>query len=168
MKIALAAILLILAVLASGCTIGAPIKNPDTVGRHATPAATRVPVAAAPRGQAMGLFRPNLTGTWTGEMKGYEEDNGFMDYDDMTISMVVTEQHGQIFSGRLRFTSNESEETKEFAGAIGRDNVTLSIVEKGGGSSSGTFLAKDRIELLYVDDTPPYRIAVDTLRKEPV
>jgi len=107
-----------------------------------------------------------MTGTWTGTMQGYEEGTGFTDYAGATLAMVVDEQQGRIFSGRLLFKANGTTgRTKDFAGAIGRDGRTLAIVEQGGGFSSGSIVSEGEIELTYLHDSPPYGIAVDSLKK---
>jgi hypothetical protein len=147
MKIALTIILVILAVLACGCTATAP---------YATPAAatTAAPVPTT----------PNLLGTWIGTMLGYEERIGFTDYGKMPITMVVTEQQGRLFSGYLKFGVN-STQTLAMAGVIGRDGKTFAIVENVNGYTTGEFIGTDTIELTHVDDADPYSVAIDTLKR---
>ena len=147
MKIALTILLVILAVLACGCTATAP---------SATPAAA-TPAAPAP-------ITPNLLGTWIGTMLGYEERIGFTDYDKMPITMVVTEQQGRLFSGYLKFGVN-STQTLAMAGVIGRDGKTFAIVENVTGYTTGEFIGTDTIELTHVDDADPYSVAIDTLKR---
>lgn len=147
MKIALSIILVILAVLACGCTATAP---------SATPAAATT-TAAVPT-------TPNLLGTWIGTMLGYEERIGFTDYGKMPITMVVTEQQGRLFSGYLKFGVN-STQNLAMAGVIGRDGKTFSIVENVNGYTTGEFIGTDTIELIHVDDADPYSVAIDTLKR---
>lgn len=147
MKIALTILLVILAVLACGCTATAP---------SATPAAATT-AAPAP-------ITPNLLGTWTGTMLGYEERTGFTDYGKMPITMVVTEQQGRLFSGYLKFGVN-STQTLAMAGVIGRDGKTFAIVENVNGYTTGEFIGTDTIELTHVDDADPYSVAIDTLKR---
>jgi hypothetical protein len=147
MKIALTILLVILAVLACGCTATAP---------SATPAAA-TPAAPAP-------ITPNLLGTWIGTMLGYEERIGFTDYGKMPITMVVTEQQGRLFSGYLKFGVN-STQTLAMAGVIGRDGKTFAIVENVNGYTTGEFIGTDTIELTHVDDADPYSVAIDTLKR---
>ena len=147
MKIALMILLVILAVLACGCTATAP---------SATPAAA-TPAAPAP-------ITPNLAGTWIGTMLGYEERIGFTDYDKMPITMVVTEQQGRLFSGYLKFGVN-STQTLAMAGVIGRDGKTFAIVENINGYTTGELIGTDTIELTHVDDADPYSVAIDTLKR---
>ena len=147
MKIALTIILVILAVLACGCTATAP---------SATPAAATT-AAPAP-------ITPNLLGTWIGTMLGYEERIGFTDYGKMPITMVVTEQQGRLFSGYLKFGVN-STQTLAMAGVIGRDGKTFAIVENINGYTTGELIGTDTIELTHVDDADPYSVAIDTLKR---
>jgi len=149
MKTALTLIFLIAAVLACGCT--APSSPAPAV-----PAATGTPAAI-----------PNLTGTWAGPMTGYDESTGFTDYRNDTIAMVVTGQKDRVFNGYFRFFWNGSEQTLGFAGVIGRDGRTLSIVEKDSGYTSGEIISADEIELTYRDAATPYSVAIDSLKRVP-
>ena len=142
MKTAFTILLLILAVLASGCTT-------------ATPAV--VPVQKT--------VIPNLTGNWTGPMLGFDEREGFTDHPNLTAVMTVSEQHGRVFSGFITFRSISTESTDEFAGVIGRDNRTLTIAEHGGGYCTGEVLSKDEIELIYMQDGSPYSISIDSFKR---
>ncbi len=148
MKIAIVILLVILAALACGCTSTAPNAVP-------------VPVATTP---AAAAATPNLIGTWTGQMQGYEERIGYTDYGKMPITMVVTEQQGRLFSGHLKFGVN-STETMPMAGVISRDGRTLAIVENANGYTSGEITGTDTMELTHIDDADPYSAALDTLKR---
>lgn len=43
--------------------------------------------------------------------------------------------------------------------------MTLTIVEKDGGYSYGTFIGPDEIDLVYADNAEPFEVAIDSLRK---
>ncbi len=148
MKTALTLVILVLALLASGCTSTAP--SPAAAASAATPA----PAAPA---------SPNLTGTWTGTMLGYEEGTGFTDYNNETISMVVTEQRGRLFAGHLVFGNSSA--TLAMAGVISRDGRTFALVENVNGYTTGEFTGADTIELTHADDADPYSVALDTLKR---
>ncbi|MDD1693232.1 MAG: hypothetical protein LUQ71_00760 [Methanoregula sp.] len=148
MKIAAAVLLIILAVIACGCTSQAPA---------ATPATTAVAVSAP--------FPPDLTGTWKGLTTGYEPGVGFTDYGNATMSMIVSEQKGRIFAGTFVFTSPNGSESIAFSGVIGRDGKTLTIPQKTGGYSFGEITAPGEIELIYVDTGTHYSSSIDTLNK---
>jgi hypothetical protein len=153
MKTAFTILLVVAAVLASGCMAPAP----------AAPVTTSLPGTAAV--QAI----TDLTGNWTGPMKGYDERTGFTDYPNMTIRLTVTEQHDRLFSGYLVFNDTSGEESSTVvAGAISRDGRTLAIVEKDSGYSFGTIISDNEIEMTYMTDATPYSIAVDSFKREPV
>jgi hypothetical protein len=154
MKIAVAILFVILAVLAGGCIGTAPS------GTAPTPAVTLVTPGPVP---APAL--PDLTGTWTGPTQGYDEGIGFTDYPGLSLALNVTEQHGRLFTGRVEFTMNGTRSALPVAGVISRDGTTFSMVEKGAGYSTGVVLGKDEIELMYMDDHTPFSAAVDTLKR---
>jgi hypothetical protein len=80
--------------------------------------------------------------------------------------MRVTGQEDSIFSGQMFFRAkNGSEWNKTFAGVIDRDGRTLTIVEHGGGHDSGSLISQDGIELIYVDPSTPFMIAIDSLKR---
>jgi hypothetical protein len=141
MKIAFTVIALILVVLTCGCTAAAP---------SGTPAATAL---------------PNLTGTWTGPMQGYDQGTGFSDYPNFTSTLVITEQRGRLFSGQIIFSDNGTQSVSGIAGIIGRDNRTFTITEEFGGYSYGEVLAPDEIEVSYLDDGSPYSAAIDSFKR---
>ena len=155
MKNAIIILVIIVAVLACGCIQTAPSGSASAAPSQ-TPADSRGLTASA---------QPNLIGTWTGPMQGYDEGTGFTDYPHLAIRMLVAEQHGRLFSGTLQFNDNGTEWTTEIAGAIGRDNRTLTVTQQGGGYSFGEVVATDEIELTYVKDGSPYHIAVDSFKR---
>jgi len=148
MKSAFAILVIILAILACGCTASAPAT---------APAVTTAPVTAP--------AIPDLKGTWTGPMQGYDQGTGFSDYPTLGVKMTITEQKGRIFAGDVVFTSNDTVSKSGFAGTIGRDGRTLTIAEEAGGYCTGTVLGVDEIELTYMEDGSPYSIAIDSFRR---
>lgn len=147
MKTALTLLGIILAVLACGCMAAGPAPEP-----------------AAPPVQTTAAI-PNLTGTWTGPMLGYDERSGFTDYPFLTVVITIAEQHGRLFAGDILFTVNGTQKKSGIAGAIGRDGRTLTITEQDGGYCTGEVLAPDEIELIYMQDGSPYSIAIDSFRR---
>ena len=139
MKTAFTLLAIVLFVLACGCLATTPAGTPSAL--------------------------PDLIGNWTGPMEGYDEGTGFTDYPYLTIVMVVEEQHGRLFSGHFLLNSNGTEWSIEMAGAIGRDNRTLTITERDGGYCLGEVVAPNEIELTYVQDGSPYSIAIDYLKR---
>ncbi|PKL70658.1 MAG: hypothetical protein CVV30_04735 [Methanomicrobiales archaeon HGW-Methanomicrobiales-1] len=148
MKIAIVILLVILAAFACGCTSTAPT------------AATAVPNTATPAAAAT----PDLVGTWTGQMQGYEERIGYTDYNKMPITFVVTEQHGRLFSGHVTFGVN-STDTLPMAGVISRDGKTFAMVENANGYTTGELTGTDTMEMTHIDDADPYSAALDTLKR---
>ncbi|MDN7025097.1 hypothetical protein FGU65_09385 [Methanoculleus sp. FWC-SCC1] len=144
-KPVLCAIILIVAVLISGCT---------TTSQQTT-------AAAAPE-------TPDLVGNWTGTMVGYEYGVGYTNFSGYTITMIVTEQRDRIFSGAFIFTNETGASVWDdapFAGVVGRDGKTLTLIEDGGGYSTGTVIASDEIELIYADGGDPFNIAINALKR---
>jgi ABC-type transport system substrate-binding protein len=150
MKIAITILLVILAVLATGCTTQAPAATAP-LATSATPA----PLPAI----------PTILGTWTGTMLGYDEGLGYSDYGNATISMIVTEQQGRLFSGTIRFSINGTDYHIPLAGAIGRNGRTFALVEEGNGYTTGEIISNDEIQLTHMDNSKPISVAIDTLKK---
>jgi len=48
---------------------------------------------------------------------------------------------------------------------IDRDGRTITIVEHGGGYSTGSLVTSDEIELVYSNDADPFNIAINSLKK---
>jgi hypothetical protein len=153
MKTAFTILLIIVAVIACGCTAAAPAAPVSPAVPAATPAEKTAP------------YIPNLTGTWTGPMQGYDQGTGFSDYPALGVKMTVTGQKGRVFAGHIVFTTNGTESASGFAGAIGRDGRTLSITEEAGGYCTGEVVGADEIELVYMQDGSPYSIAIDSFRR---
>jgi len=145
-KVVLCAMTLLIAVLICGCTTTAPQES-------TVPAAAEI---------------PSLTGNWTGTMAGYEYGAGYTNFSGYTITMSVTEQRDRIFSGAFVFT-NESGfhvwENAPFAAVIGRDGRTITMIEDGGGYTSGSIISSDEIELIYADGNDPFNIAINVLKR---
>ena len=142
MKTVITILLLILAVLTCGCTTATPAVSP-----------------------VQKTVIPNLIGNWTGPMLGFDEREGFTDHPNLTAVMMVSEQHGRVFSGFITFRSNGTESIDEFAGVVGSDNRTLTIAEHGGGYCTGEVLSPDEIELIYMQDGSPYSISIDSFKR---
>jgi hypothetical protein len=153
MKIAVTAlIVIVVAVLVTGCT--------------STPAPiTAVPTAPVSPVVPQNSVIPNITGTWTGAMQGYEQGTGYTDYRNATMAMIVTGQQGRIFSGHYVWTSNGTRTDEGFAGVIAPDGMTLSTAEESGGYSSGILSQGNVLELTWHQAGSQYGVAIDTLKK---
>jgi len=101
---------------------------------------------------------PNLVGNWTGSIKGYSKDIGYMDVNQPgNLNMIISEQRGQAFIGNfsLNFSLPQTglmQETEGFSGVIGSDNKTLYFAEYDKGYDIGTIISNDTIEAIYIED----------------
>ena len=150
MKTALTVLLFVLIVLACGCT---------------TTSTSGTTSAALPAPTATTVSIPNMIGNWTGTTNGYIEGIGYSNYNNGTITMVITRQQDRIFSGTLIFTSNGTTSSIPFAAAIDRDGRTFQEVEKDNGYSTGQIVSANEIEMIYRDSPTPYMVAIDTLTR---
>jgi hypothetical protein len=138
-----ASMLLLLIVLVAGCTT--------------TSSSPQTSVAA-------NTTAPNLIGNWSGTATGYIEGTGFTNYSGGSMIMRVTDQKDRIFEGQFIYP-NQNEKTVDFAGAIAHDGRTMTMVEQSGGYSTATLVAPGQIDLIFADDTSPFEVAVDQLKK---
>lgn len=146
MKIVLAILLVLAAVVACGCTTtGTPVPN------------TAVPAQAS--------AVPNLTGTWTSTMTGYEEGMGFTDYPSDSLAMVVTEQKGRVFAGQIQMNFNSTKSSIPFTGVIGSDGKSISLTEKDNGYGFGQMTSENEMEITYLIDSTPYSVSIDTFKR---
>ena len=150
MKTVLIVILFVFIVLACGCT--------TTSSSGTAPAATPAPTATL-------SAIPNMVGNWTGTANGYIEGIGYSNYQNGTITMVVTQQQDRIFSGTLIFSSNGTTSSVPFAAAIARDGRTFQEVEKDNGYTTGQIVSDNEIEMIYRNSLTPYEVAIDALNR---
>jgi len=144
------AILILGIVLIGGCTSTAP----SHAATPTTPTTPAVPVT------------PNLIGTWTGTMQGYDEITGYSDWGNMTISMVVKDQQGQFFSGNLVIRINStSVKTTPVVGIFENEGKTFFMVEENNGYTKGWIIGDNKIQLFHLDDHKPIDVAIDTLTR---
>jgi len=160
MKIVIGAVLLVFAfaILFSGCT---------------TPQAATPPAQAPGAGPAASVPSvptlspaPDLTGNWTGPTFGYADKKGITDFGGELMTMRVTDQKDRVFDGQMFFRSrNGGMENETFAGVIGRDGTSLTIIEQDGGQDTGSVINPNEIELIFMNHAPPYSIAIDSLKR---
>jgi hypothetical protein len=142
-------IVIVVAVLATGCTTTAPVVTQVTT----SPVVSQSPVI------------PNITGTWVGPMQGYEQGTGFTDYRNATMTMIVTGQQGRIFSGHYVWLINGTKTDEGFAGVIGPDGTTLSTAEENDGYSTGILTPGNGLDLTWHHAGSQYGVAIDSLKK---
>ncbi len=137
MKITLVTLLIVIALLAGGCTspirMGAPIANASVTarGHAAQPAAV--------------MTRPGLTGTWSGTLRTLSNLSGVPKKTVRNLTLVVENQNERLFSGYL--LNGDTGERVGITGVIGRDNRTLTLAEEDGGRDEGTVIGSG-IELI--------------------
>jgi hypothetical protein len=149
MKYVFCIIILVIAVLACGCTASAPAPiAPENKSALATPL-------------------PNFVGNWSGPMKGMTEGTGYRELPGGNMTMVVTEQNDRFFSGHFLFLmKNGTMRFEEFAGVISPDYKSFRIIEYVSGHGDGYILSANEIEVIYLDDTDPSSIVIDSLKRQ--
>lgn len=151
MKIAITILLVILAVLACGCTSQAP-------------AATAAPVATP--AEITNAATPALTGIWTGTTVGHSKTEGFREH--ATPRFNVTEQKGQSFTGTKEYTRADGKVyTEQFSGVISRNNE-ISIADHGNGITIGKLTGPDAVELRYIEDGPDAKAFIILLNRQKI
>lgn len=144
MKYVLVIFVLIISILIAGCTASSPQSGSPAVSTTSSV-----------------LAYPNLTGSWTGPMEGYDKGTGFSDYKNLSVVMTITEQQGRIFAGNMTIKGDGLDVVSGIAGVIAVDNRTFSIAEEYGGYCFGDVLSPDAIDMTYLDDGSPYSAAVN-------
>jgi hypothetical protein len=106
-------------------------------------AVTGIIVAAATADGAE-LAAPDLRGTWTGTGPVVGKTEGWI---EETVTLVVTEQRGSVFSGRKKYSDGE----EAIYRAVSADGSTLLVVDDGDGQAIGKVLGPTSIEYCYAE-----------------
>jgi hypothetical protein len=111
---------------------------------------------------------PELVGNWTGSGAGYIEGVGYWETSNPSaIAMIIEEQRGRLFTGRMIFNIDDGKPRVEgFSGAIALDNETLHIAEYDRGYDIGTMISPDEMELIYLEDGGNLTAAIDHFHRE--
>jgi hypothetical protein len=112
-----------------------------------------------------GTTAVRLTGTWLGTSRGYMEKGSGYGIVNGVLTMNITSHEDRLFTGELAYVTNGTTLTKLFAGVIGRDGMTLAVVEFPEGFDDGMIVSDKEIRLVFRDDGTPSTIAIDTLRR---
>lgn len=89
---------------------------------------------------------PSLLGTWTGEMDGTGAQDG---RKVGPVTLVIGEQQGRSFTGKVSYPQGNGEGTSTFYGSIAPDGHTLSIADEDG-AAVGT-VDGERMQLCYIE-----------------
>ena len=132
-------IVVILAVLAGGCTIQPPAAAPS-----ATPATSPATVTTT--------AIPDVTGIWTGMTYGDSQTEGFRQHDKSRYN--ISKQKGYAFSGSKEYIRGDGTTYYEnFSGVVSNSGV-ISMADNPRGYSFGILTGPDTMELHYVEDGP--------------
>lgn len=147
-------LLLILALLASGCTASVP----------PTPATT-TPAPIAATSAVSGADIPNLVGVWTGSAVGHINNYGFRSEGEPVYN--ITEQKGRAFAGYIEYSHymGENRKNEEFSGVINVRNEIF-IAQKEAGFTIGDLLGPDTLELGYVEEGDDAKAFLITLNRQ--
>jgi hypothetical protein len=153
MKIALTILVIVLAVLACGCTSTAP-ATPAAEPAAVTPAVTPAAPAAT----------PDLVGTWSGSSYGHINAKGWVDAG--APSFEITDQRGLAFTGTKQYTDLDGvTRTEAFSGVITKHGEIF-IAEKDTGVIIGDLVGPDTMELAYIDDGDKAKALVYILERQ--
>ena len=154
MKIVYTILVIILAVLASGCT--APSS--------ASPAEP-VPASGSVTTPANSAEIPSLVGTWTGSAAGHVNRIGFRNEGAPVYN--ITEQNGRAFAGYTEYShySGGDRKIEEFSGVINMRNEIV-MAQNEAGFTIGDLLGPDTIELAYAEDGDDAKAFLITLTRQ--
>jgi len=150
MKIAISILLVILAVIACGCTTQAPVAAPVATPAQITTAAT-----------------PVLTGIWTGTGIGHSKAEGFRELTSLVFN--ISEQKGQAFSGTKEFTRPDGKfYSEKFSGVISRNGEIIFADHDRNGISFGKLTGPDAMEIRYLEDGADAKVFIDLLNRKKI
>lgn len=151
MKTALTILLVILAVLAAGCTTQAPAATPPA----ATPAPQSVPT---------NTVIPDMTGLWKGTGTGYTTLDDFTYYPTATFN--ISKQKGHIFTGRKEYPRTDGKTYYEnFSGMVSM-NGDVYEADSLGGFSIGKLTGPNTMELYYLEEGNDTKAIIITLSRQ--
>lgn len=139
MRTAFIILVLILAVLACGCTSTTPAAAPA-----AAPAATPAMTTAT--------TIPGVTGIWTGTSVGHSQLEGFREHTSAVYN--ISAQQGHAFSGTKEYVRADGKKyTENFSGTVS-SRGEIFMGDTAGGIADGMMTGPDAMELGYAEDGP--------------
>jgi len=146
MKIAIPLLLVIVAIIACGCTATAPATP------AVSPTATVAPAIA------------DLSGIWTGSVVGHTKVDGFREHNLPQFN--ITEQKGRAFTGTKTYLlADGTMHTENLSGVISA-NGRISIVDHESGITMGEMTGPDQMELMNLEDGANAKAYLITLTRQ--
>jgi len=137
MKIPLVLLLVVLAIVACGCTDQAPDESP-TPGTGTFQAYTE------------NASIPHITGTWAGTGIGHIQNEGF--HQPKEVVFRITDQNGYAFTGKKEYTRPDGNSHSESFSGVFSPAGDILICDSGSGYTIGSFTGPDRMELRDAED----------------
>lgn len=132
-------IVIILAVLAGGCTIQPPASAPSATLPTSPGTVTTTAI-------------PDVTGIWTGMTYGDSQTEGFRQHDRSRYN--ISKQKGYAFSGSKEYIRGDGTTYYENFSGIVSNSGEISMADNPRGYSFGRLTGTDTMELHYVEDGP--------------
>lgn len=151
MRTAFTILVLILAVLACGCTATAPAAAPA-----ATPAATPAITATT--------TIPGVTGIWTGTSVGHSQLEGFCELTSAVYN--ISAQKGHAFTGTKEYVRADGKTyTESFSGTVS-SRGEIFMGDNMGGIADGMLTGPDSMEVGYAEDGPDAKAFLMILNRQ--
>ena len=146
-------VVLVLAVLISGCT------NP-------APAATPLPVSPTIQPVSANTVVPDVTGLWKGTGTGYTTIDDFAYFPNVIYN--ISKQKGQIFTGKKEYPKTDGKTYYEnFAGLV-TTNGEIYEVANMGGIAIGKLTGPDSMEINYLEEGADTSAIIVTLSRQKI
>ena len=153
MKTVLTILLVILAVLVSGCTTTAPVTTPL--------AATPTPLSVSTN-----AVIPDMTGLWIGTGTGYTTTDDFYYYPKTIFN--ISKQKGQVFVGRKEYPRSDGKTYYENFSGIVTMNGEVYEADSIGGIGLGRLTSPNTMELNYLEEGFDTKAIILTLSRQKI
>ena len=153
MKTILTIILVILAVLISGCTTTAPTITPLTT-------------TSSPQSVSTNAVIPDVTGLWIGTGTGYTTIDDFYYYPKNIFN--ISKQKGQVFVGRKEYPRSDGKTYYENFSGIVTMNGEVYEADSNGGFSLGRLTSPNTMELNYLEEGADTKAIIITLSRQKI
>jgi hypothetical protein len=151
MKTVLTILLVILAVIISGCTSQAPAATPTVT-------------SPTPQSVSTNTAIPDMTGLWKGTGTGFTTLDDFTYFPMATFN--ISKQKGQIFTGRKEYPRTDGKTYYEnFVGMVTM-NGEIYEADSLGGFSIGKLTGPNSMELNYIEEGNDTKAIIITLSRQ--